>query len=91
MVAHELNEKVDLQNDGDFSDSSRSGRVCSLVGIQDYRVFRNFDKAVRRSVYAHNWGFQCMVGAIYLVRLLAITAFVLAIERLIYGFFQPKR
>jgi len=42
-------------------------------------------------VYAHNWGFQCMVGAIYLVGLLAITAFVLAVESLIYGFFQPKR
>ena len=42
-------------------------------------------------VYAHNWGFQCMVGAIYLVGLLAISAFVLSIERWIYGFFQPKR
>jgi hypothetical protein len=32
-------------------------------------------------IYAHNWGFQLIVGSLYLVALVAFTAFVIAVER----------
>jgi hypothetical protein len=40
--------------------------------------------------YAHNWGFQGMVGALYLIGLLVLTTFVIILERWIYGFFYDE-
>lgn len=40
--------------------------------------------------YAHNWGFQGAVGALYLVGLLAFTSFVIILERWVYGFFGDE-
>jgi hypothetical protein len=37
--------------------------------------------------YAHNWGFQGMVGFLYLIGLLALTTLVIILERWIYGLF----
>jgi hypothetical protein len=41
--------------------------------------------------YAHNWGFQGLVGALYLCGLLAITAFVIILERWICSLFTSRR
>lgn len=40
--------------------------------------------------YAHHWGYQGMVGALYLVGLLALTGFVIVLERWVYGLFASN-
>jgi hypothetical protein len=41
--------------------------------------------------YAHNWGFQGLVGVLYLVGLLAMTTFVIVLERWICSLFSSRR
>ena len=41
--------------------------------------------------YPHNWGFQSVVGALYLVGLLTLTAFVIILVRWIYDLVSPRR
>lgn len=38
--------------------------------------------------YPHNWGFQLLVGALYCVALLALTAGVIAVERWLVDIFS---
>jgi hypothetical protein len=40
--------------------------------------------------YPHNWGFQSVVGGLYLVGLLALTAFVIILERWICDLVGPR-
>lgn len=41
--------------------------------------------------YPHNWGFQSVVGSLYLAGLLALTAFVIILERWIYDLGRLRR
>ena len=41
--------------------------------------------------YPHNWGFQGVVGILYLVGLLIPTAFVIMLERWIYDLVRLRR
>jgi hypothetical protein len=83
-----LNEKTaDIPSFGGCSAAAGLWVVYIVVAYEN-RAYVETPIGPNDEYYPHNWGFQLIVGGVYCVALLALTAGVIAVERSLIDLFS---